>query len=1386
MVATEQENNDLREEVSSLKESMEKITAMMMDMMAAQAQASQAKVVQTVRADVEVSQPAGSPVTQPISTATIGTTQPLVNQFSSGDMTNMYNSGFRPAGSLGFSIPPQYHMPPGYPWGMPLANNEGVRHNAPEMQFPFGQQQTLFYQSGQPFPQATMTCAGPLVHAAHQEEDQVYHSNSVAGADRVGNLEEKFEAVHKELKTIRGKEMFSQNVNDLYLVPDVVIPHKFKMPIFEKYTGDTCPEMHLVTYVRKMIAHKNNEPLLIHCFQDSLTGPAHTWYMNLKGIATFEELANAFIKQYKYNSYLASNQKELQSMTQSDKESFKEYAQRFIQKSAQIRPPLDEREVSDLFYETLSPFYSEKMLGCASQKFTDMVDMGVRIEDWVRKGRVSKDGASSGGSSNGNRKFGNGYSKKNAQEVGMVAHGGSQPVYPSYPYVANIPPPTPAPQNPNYQLQRPQTPHPYYPPLYQPQPYQPQPFYQQPYYTPSPQPQQSRPRAQQQQPHPQRNQFPPIPMTYEALLPSLLVRGLVQTLPPPRVQNPLPPWFRADRNCAFHQGAPGHDIEHCYPLKEAVQKLIHNKDLSFTDPNPVAPNNPLPPHGPTVNMVEDYQERGLVTCSQDIKTPLVPLHVKMCEAAMFSHNHNSCEVCSVDPRGCVQVQNDVQGLMDRGELVVTREDKSICVVIPVFKDSAKPIDGVTPVFKDNSKPAVTPLVICVPRPKPFFSQNAMPYNYEPTSIENGKEISWSPSTSVSNIAENSQILRSGRILPAVVQAKKKALVIESVPIPDPSKGKSVVQPSETDNDEILKIIKKSDYKIVDQLLQTPSKISIMSLLTSSDAHRDALMKVLNQAYVDHDVTLGQFGSIVGNVTACNNLSFSDEDLPVEGKNHNMALHISVMCKTDSLSNVLIDTGSSLNVMAKTTFDKLTYSDGFIRPSCVSVRAFDGSRKTVWGEVDLPITIGPQEFKVTFQIMDIQASYSCLLGRPWIHEAGAVTSTLHQKLKFVSRGKLVTVSGESALLVSHLSSFSFIGGENSDGTSFQGLSVENSTTRGETCMASLKDAQRVIQEGKAEGWGKLVQLPENKRKEGLGFSGNKQVMFDPTRGTFHSAGFINAPPETNAILEDQSEEVAPNFVTPGGNCCNWIVVDIPYAIPLSKLNIHEPIEHGDPMLPPNFEFLVYEAWVEEDEEIPDELRWMLEQERKVIQPHKEEIELINLGTEDDKKEIKIGASLEASVKKKIIELLREYDDIFAWSYKDMLGLDHDVVEHRLPLKPECPPVKQKLRRSHPDMALKIKEEVRKQIDAGFLITSEYPQWLANIVPVPKKDGKVRMCVDYRDLNKASPKDDFPLPHIDVLVDSTARCKVFSFMDGFSGYNQIKMAPEDKEKTSFITP
>ena len=105
------------------------------------------------------------------------------------------------------------------------------------------------------------------------------------------------------------------------------------------------------------------------------------------------------------------------------------------------------------------------------------------------------------------------------------------------------------------------------------------------------------------------------------------------------------------------------------------------------------------------------------------------------------------------------------------------------------------------------------------------------------------------------------------------------------------------------------------------MLQTPSKISVMSLLMNSEAHREALQRVLEQAFVEHDFTVDQFDHIVANISSCKNLSFRDKELPEEGRNHNLALHISMNCKDDALSNMLVDTGSSLNMLAKVNIIK---------------------------------------------------------------------------------------------------------------------------------------------------------------------------------------------------------------------------------------------------------------------------------------------------------------------------------------------------------------------------------------------------------------------------------------------------------------------------------
>ena len=104
---------------------------------------------------------------------------------------------------------------------------------------------------------------------------------------------------------------------------------------------------------------------------------------------------------------------------------------------------------------------------------------------------------------------------------------------------------------------------------------------------------------------------------------------------------------------------------------------------------------------------------------------------------------------------------------------------------------------------------------------------------------------------------------------------------------------------------------------------------------------------------------------------------------------------------------------------------------------------------------------------------------------------------------------------------------------------------------------------------------------------------------------------------------------------------------------------------------------------------------------------------------------------------------------------------------------------------PERDQAIVEEVRKLHEASFIREVYYPDWLANVVMVKKASGKWRMCVDFIDLNKACPKDNYPLPRVNILVDSMAWHQLLSFMDAFSGYNQIRMHEADQEKTSFVT-
>ena len=164
---------------------------------------------------------------------------------------------------------------------------------------------------------------------------------------------------------------------------------------------------------------------------------------------------------------------------------------------------------------------------------------------------------------------------------------------------------------------------------------------------------------------------------------------------------------------------------------------------------------------------------------------------------------------------------------------------------------------------------------------------------------------------------------------------------------------------------------------------------------------------------------------------------------------------------------------------------------------------------------------------------------------------------------------------------------------------------------------------------------------------------------------------------------------------------------------------------------------------------------------------------------------IGSKLTKDLRNSLTNFLRQNKDVFAWKQADMGGINPTVITHRLNVSPSFKPIKQKRRSFAPERQKEINEEVGKLLQVGAIREVEYSEWLANVVLVKKANGKWRLYIDFTDVNRACPKDSFPLPRIDLIVDATAGHELLSFMDAFSGYNQISMDRVDQEKTSFIT-
>ncbi|KAM2961651.1 hypothetical protein FF1_031203 [Malus domestica] len=184
--------------------------------------------------------------------------------------------------------------------------------------------------------------------------------------------------------------------------------------------------------------------------------------------------------------------------------------------------------------------------------------------------------------------------------------------------------------------------------------------------------------------------------------------------------------------------------------------------------------------------------------------------------------------------------------------------------------------------------------------------------------------------------------------------------------------------------------------------------------------------------------------------------------------------------------------------------------------------------------------------------------------------------------------------------------------------------------------------------------------------------------------------------------------------------------------------------------------------------------------------KDPLEEINVGTADYPQPLFISALLPYTMKIELRQLLHEFKDCFAWSYHEMPGLDRTLVKHKLRIKPGCKPFRQPPRRFSTEVQLGIKDEIVQLLNARFIRTARYVDWLANIVPVLKKSGAIRICIAFRNLNLATPKDAYPMPISDFLIDAAANHETLSFMDGHAGYNQIFIADADVHKTAFRCP
>jgi hypothetical protein len=182
----------------------------------------------------------------------------------------------------------------------------------------------------------------------------------------------------------------------------------------------------------------------------------------------------------------------------------------------------------------------------------------------------------------------------------------------------------------------------------------------------------------------------------------------------------------------------------------------------------------------------------------------------------------------------------------------------------------------------------------------------------------------------------------------------------------------------------------------------------------------------------------------------------------------------------------------------------------------------------------------------------------------------------------------------------------------------------------------------------------------------------------------------------------------------------------------------------------------------------------------------EVEECNMGTKEKPKMIKLSKSLPLEKKHKYIDLCKEFVDVFAWSYEDLKSYDTSIIQHKILIKEEHKPFRHKHRRINPKLLPLIEKEIKKMYDAKIIVPVIFSKWVSNLVSTKKKTGEIRLCIDFKNLNKVSLKENHPFPKMDHILQKVVGVSRISLLDVFLGYNQVLVHRYDQEKTTFTTP